>query len=436
MSNSRRSPGEGGIRKRGDSWTLRFSATDPRTGKTVRRYATVKGGSKTAAMAKLRELAKGASEGAFVATPRQTVGDAIDTWLATLSVSPKTAERYREIVELHVRPHLGVLKLQGLRTSRIEAFYTDLHAGRGPGGEQRKPLAARTISHVHRRVVAILSIAERDGHIPSNPARKANRPKAERAQIEILDAAQVREVLDNLGGHTHMRRLAALGLATGMRRGELCAVRWKDVDLDRVRLRIERSLEQTKGKERGAPPVLRFKVPKTRNSQRTISLPASIVGELRAHRREQAEERLRLGLGRDPDDGLVFRRMDPKTGEFGPLVPNSVTTEWRRLVKSLGLPAVSLHAWRHPHASQLIDSGMDVLTISRRLGHSSPSITLDVYGHLFSRKDEGAADVFEAAFGGAFTGTDADETRPAATADGVRLVSNPIPLHQGARSST
>ena len=145
---------------------------------------------------------------------------------------------------------------------------------------------------------------------------------------------------------------------------------------------------------------------------------------------------MRLGLGRDTDDGLVFRRVDGASGEFGPLVPNSVTTEWRRLVKSLGLPDVSLHAWRHTRASQLIDSGMDVLTISRRLGHSSPAITLNVYSHLFSRKDEGAAAVFEAAFSASFTGTAADEQSTPALSSGGKLAAKPIPLHQGGRSSS
>jgi integrase len=153
-----------------------------------------------------------------------------------------------------------------------------------------------------------------------------------------------------------------------MRRGELLALRWKDVDLDGGKLRVEQSLEQTKT-------GLRFKGPKTKHGRRQISLPSSVVVELRTHRRTQAEQRLALGLGKEADEALVFRRVDG-----APLLPNSVTTEWRRLVVSLRLPRVSLHAWRHTHASQLIASGMDVLTISRRLGHGSPSITLNVYG--------------------------------------------------------
>jgi len=181
-----------------------------------------------------------------------------------------------------------------------------------------------------------------------------------------------------------------------MRRGELLALRWKDVDLDGARLRVEQALEETKA-------GLRFKEPKTKRGRRQISFAASIVTELRSHRRVQAEQRLALGLGKEADDSLVFRHEDGT-----PLLPHSVSTNWRRLVKSLKLPPVSLHAWRHTHASQLIDSGMDVLTISRRLGHSSASVTLNIYGHLFKSKDGQAAAVFETAFGNAL-GTGANE---------------------------
>ncbi len=390
---ARRSYGDGGYRERAEgTWELKYRAIDPKSGLAKVRYATFKG-SETAARTELRKLVKQAEEGVFLAPAKQTFADVLDAWDAGLDVSPKTAERYRELVKLHVRPHLGAARLQTLRTSRIESFYGDLREGRSPSGKgDARPLAARTVGHIHRLVVQALSLAERDGLIPSNPARNAKRPKIDRTEIEILSETQVNDLLRKLQGRLHYR-LAALGLATGMRRGEILGLRWKDVDLDAGVLRVEQSLEQTKA-------GLRFKAPKTRYSNRTISLPGSIVTELRTHRREQKEERLKLGLGREPDDALVFRRIAPATGDISPLPPNSVTTEWRRLVQSLKLPKVSIHAWRHTHASQLIDSGMDVLTISRRLGHGSASITLDVYGHRFKRKDDGAAAIFEKAFAG------------------------------------
>lgn len=382
----RRARGDGGYRKRGNSWELKFAATDPATGQRKLRYATFKG-TESDARRKLRKLVKQAEDGVFVAPARQTFSSVLDTWDQTLTVSPKTAERYRELVRLHVRPHLGDMKLQAIRSTRIEAFYNDLRVGRGPDGkDERRPLAPRTIGHVHRLLVKILSTAERDGLIALNPARRAQRPKIERTEIRSLSEDQVRTVLTKLRGHP-MFFIAALGLATGMRRGEMLALRWRDVDLDAAELQVAQSLEETND-------GLRFKTPKTRYGRRTISLPAFIVTELRAHKVAQAEQRLALGLGKDSDGALVLRRPDGS-----PMPPDSVSSEWRRMVVSLKLPKVSLHALRHTHASQLIASGMDVLTISRRLGHGAPSITLDVYSHLFKPTDRSAAAVFDKAFG-------------------------------------
>ncbi|HEX5517116.1 MAG TPA: tyrosine-type recombinase/integrase [Pseudolabrys sp.] len=118
------------------------------------------------------------------------------------------------------------------------------------------------------------------------------------------------------------------------------------------------------------------------------------MAELRLHRKQQQEYRLRLGLGKAPDDALVFPKWDGT-----PRVPTTTSTEWTRTLAQLDLPPISLHALRHTHASQLIAEGMDVLTISRRLGHGSPTITLSVYGHLFGNTDDRAADVIERAFG-------------------------------------
>jgi integrase len=167
-----------------------------------------------------------------------------------------------------------------------------------------------------------------------------------------------------------------------MRRGELLALRWQDVDLNGARLRVERSLEQT---TRGG---LVFKSPKTRHGRRTITLPASTVAELRTHWKAQQERRMALGQGKAPEDSLVFAAWHGSTRS-----PNALTKEWALAMSKAGLP-ITLHSLRHTHASTLIASGLDVLTISRRLGHGSPAITLNVYGHLF-KTDDRAADAME-----------------------------------------
>ena len=204
----------------------------------------------------------------------------------------------------------------------------------------------------------------------------------------MLQPDQARELIERLRGHP-LYLLASLALATGMRRNEMLALRWQDVDLDAGRLAIEQSLEQTRAHG------IRIKAPKTRKGRRTISLPASTVAELRDHWRAQQEQRLALGMGRAPADSPVLATFDGK-----PQSPNAITKAWPVAMAAIGMMSgVTLHSLRHTHASMLIASGMDILTISRRLGHSSPTITLGVYGHLVSGTDDRAAAIIEQAFG-------------------------------------
>lgn len=192
-------------------------------------------------------------------------------------------------------------------------------------------------------------------------------------------------VLRHLEGRS-LRPIVAFLLGTGARRGEVLALRWRDVDWDASRVRIERSVEQTKA-------GLRFKSPKTRNSRRNISVSPWLLAELRAHRARQQAQRLKLGLGKAPNDALVFARWDGETR-----APHWLTQKWALAMAELKIDC-TLHALRHTHVSQLIAAGLDVLTISRRLGHASAAITLRVYGHLFANTDARAAEIMEAAFG-------------------------------------
>jgi integrase len=369
------------------SWEIKFDAgADPVTGKRKTRYVTVKGGKK-AAQAELRRLLSAVDEGRDVEPSKTTLAEYLGRWQrdwAALNVSPKTAERYGELMRLHVCPHIGKLPIQKLHPAHLAELYARLRREE----PSRPALAARTVGHVHRVLHKALKIAVEWGICQRNPAEITKPPKAENGEIEILSEPQIRDVMAKLSDHP-LHTFVRLGLGTGMRRGELLALRWRDVDLAAGKLRVELSLEQTKA-------GLRFKAPKTRHGRRTITLPASGIATLQAHWKAQQEHRLKLGVGKAPDDALVFCNWDGT-----PRSPNAVTKQWASAVSSLGLPKVSLHALRHTHASQLIASGLDVLSISRRLGHGSPTITLGVYGHLFSNTDDRAAQVIEAAFGGA-----------------------------------
>lgn len=151
-------------------------------------------------------------------------------------------------------------------------------------------------------------------------------------------------------------------------------------------LKIREALEQTKAHG------IRVKKTKTRAGRRDITLPDIVVDALREHRRAQLELRFKLGAGKLADDDFVFPTLDG-----GPASPRAFSAEWADGAASIGMPDITFHAFRHTHASQLIDAGVDVVTISKRLGHASPNITLKIYAHLFRNRDSKAADAINAA---------------------------------------
>ncbi len=376
-----------GRRRGARSWEIKFEVgRDPQTGGRKTAYRSFKG-TKREAEAELAKLVVAAAVGTSVDPSRITVAEFVEQWLrdwAAGNVSPKSAERYGELLRRHVAVRIGALRLQQVRPGTLAELYAGLlRDGRDDGAG----LAARTVGHVHRVLHRALGHAVAWGLMATNPTAAVDPPKVPEAELSILRADEVRSVLSALRGRS-IYSIASLALATGMRRGELLALRWSDVDLQRALLRVERSLETTRA-------GLRFKPPKTRQGRRTITLPSTAVAELRTIWREMVEARLALGQGKPEPDALVFA-----TFEGEPRHPDTVTRAWINAMKAIGRPGVSLHSLRHSHASSLIAAGLDVLTISRRLGHGSAAITLAVYGHLFSNTDDRAAQAIEAALRG------------------------------------
>lgn len=381
----------GHIRRRGQhSWELKFDlGSDPLTGKRLTRYHSVKG-PKRAAQAELTRLMAGVAEGNYVDPSRVTLNEFLDRWegWAATQVSAKTLERYRELAAHHIRPHLGASRIQRLKTVNLAELYGRLQRAKPEGAG----LAPRTVGHVHRLLHRIFGHAVKWGVILTSPAGAAEPPRVTGSEIEILAPDQIKTVLDALRGRS-LYPVAVLGLATGMRRGEIVALRWRDVDFDGGKIRVERSLEQTAA-------GLVFKEPKTKAGRRTVSIPPSIVAELREHWREQQERRLVLGIGRAAPDDLVVPR-----GDGTPWPPDRLSTTWPQTLARLKLPKVTLHALRHTHVSQLIAAGLDIVSVSRRIGHSNPTVTLGVYAHLFGNTDDRASAAVETALAAALIRT-------------------------------
>jgi integrase len=369
-----RSPGHWGI-------ILNEAASKTQNGKRRRRWFSFQG-TKREAQRECARLIAELQNGTAVEPTKLTVAEFLDRferdWIPA-HVRTRTAIRYVQLLK-HVRARLGGLPIQKLRPVNLSELYAAL---------LREGLAPRTVGHVHRVTHRALGQAKKWDVVKDNIAASVSPPRVPRKEVVILHPAEAKAALDVLRGKS-LYLIAAMALATGMRRNELLALRWQDVDLDAASLRVVMNLEQTK--QHG----IRLEELKTAHSRRSIALPSYMVAELRAHWKAQQEQRMALGMGRSPEDSPVLATFD---GRFRS--PNAVTKEWTREMAAAGLPKkVTLHSLRHTHASTLIASGMDILTISRRLGHANPTITLNIYGHLLSHTDGRAAEIMDAAFSG------------------------------------
>ena len=370
----------GHIRRRGaQSWELKYDIARQEGGRHIV-YRSFKG-TRREAQAELARLLARAADGGHVDPSKLTVAEHVrarfEQWKATSAISPKTAEGYVGLIQRHILPHLGSKLVQRLATRDVEAWHSTLLA---------EGLSTRTIGHAHRVLSKALREGMRHDLILKNVAAIERAPKVTADAMVILTPEQVAELPARLDGKA-LGPPATVALFTGMRRGEILALRWGNVDLAGKLIKVRQSLEVTRA-------ALRFKEPKSKAGTRDITLPAIVVDTLQAHRKALLERRLMLGQGKLTDADLVFPAWDGS-----PQNPDAFGSLWIKVAMKFGL-GVSFHGLRHTHASQLIDAGVDVVTIARRLGHASPAITLNVYAHLFRKDDGKAAAAIDAALGG------------------------------------
>ncbi len=359
------------------SWELKYDlGRDPLTGKRITKFKIIKG-TKRDAEKELRRLLTMVDTGVYADAGKLSVGQYLQQWLdeAQHSVSPKTLERYREIVEGHLTPALGMVPLAKLQPMHIQSYYSvALTSGRrdGKGG-----LSPKTVLH-HDRVLNVALKRARVLHlIATNPMEGVRRPKVPERKIEVPESWEMSELLK---AAKPMRLYVPifLALATGLRRGELLALHWQDVDLGRGTLTVTQALEQTR---KG----IRFKAPKTKQSRRTIALSPAAVEILQEHSVAQLEERMKLGLGKN-GSGLVFTKLD------GAVVnPLNLTQQFAKLVKRTGIRKVTFHGLRHAHFTNLLREGIHPKVASERAGHASVAITMDLYSHVIPGLQEDAA---------------------------------------------
>ncbi|MCW5887594.1 MAG: site-specific integrase [Anaerolineales bacterium] len=324
----------------------------------------------------LRETHQRILAGFTYSSSKLSYSEFLEGWLVTVQARLRrgTFKQYSQVVNHYVLPELGNVKLGDLQPIRIQRLYDKLIAS-GKG--------SRTVQMVHAVIHRSLNQAVKLGIISLNPDDATSPPKPQEKEMSVLDQEQVQRLLIEAKRKSFREFVFYFFvLATGVRQGELLGLKWEDFDAGKKTVRITRQAKPLPG---GG---FEFVVPKTKNGFRTIKLGDETVDLLNKHFVLQLDER--SAARKWEEYGLIFPSV---VGT--PLNPPNVVREFRSLLKRAGLPKIRFHDLRHTAASLMLNNGVDVLVVSRRLGHSKASITLDVYGHLIPSGQEKVAHLIE-----------------------------------------
>lgn len=311
---------------------------------------------------------------------------------AKVNLTIKTYARY-EIYLKRINQGIGHLKLKDITPLQLNAFYRSLEAD---GVNQRKRydengnlinngrLAPKTILDHHRVISKILSTAVKWGLLEKNVAMRADPPKVPHREISYLNENEVRQMLTLLEKEPiQYQTMITLLVYTGIRRGELCGLEWKDIDFENQVMHVVRSAQYIGNK------TMITKEPKTKSGIRHFSLSIHACILLKKYKRWQLEQKLGAGDRWEESDRL-FTSWNGKT-----IHPDTITDWFSKFIKRSGLPYVTLHSLRHTNATLMIAEGTDVCTVSRRLGHANTATTLNIYAHALKSKDREAANTLD-----------------------------------------
>lgn len=315
----------------------------------------------------MHELQSNVASGRFVEPSRMTVAQYLDTWLQAVrppTVRGGTWRGYELVVRRHIAPRIGSIPLQQLTRAAVKAAYQDIGEAGGRGGG---PLNAKTVNNVHLTLRKALGDAVEDRLLSHNPADGAHKLHRDRPEMRTWTAEQLSAFLSAVADDEDFR-LWRLAATTGMRRGEVLGLRWHDVDLEAGSVRV------VQARVRGDSGWI-YGPPKSAKGRRSIALDKGTVAALAVQREAQSVIRPRFGPY-DEDADLVFARHDGS-----PMDPDSVSGRFERIVRGLPLPMIRLHDLRHTHATLALAAGVHPKVVQERLGHSSITMTLDLYSH-------------------------------------------------------
>jgi integrase len=372
MAAKRRGNLEGSLRQRPNGlWEARTVVGTNRDGKPRRQ--SIYGRSRKEVLERLQDALGAQRRGITSPAGSATVAGFLSEWIQEVerSLAPKTFRRYRELVEQHIVPEVGRIKLAKLTPHDVTMMMRR---------KQDAGLAPRTVHHMRAVLRRALNVGIRRGELHRNAAALAEPIKVADHEVPLMPPEEAQAILAAFRGHP-LEPVVAVALWTGLRQAEILGLRWRDVDLERRRLTVAGSLQRLGGEWHLLPP-------KTRRSARTIAMPEPLVPLLAAYRERQAEERSQLGAAwSDVVPDLMFT-----TAIGTPLTGTTVTNRFQWTLKNKDLPLRRFHDLRHGCATLLLASGVDLKTVSAILGHSTISITANTYAGVLHSLHKDAAD--------------------------------------------
>lgn len=376
------------IEQRGpNSWRITVFAGRDATGKQLRRRLSFTGTEREAEKAAAKFEAEVLRGDALGATGYTLAAFVNEMWLpnyAETNLAARTLARYKEILSTRILPFLGHIKLEKLRPTHILEFHAYLRQEDNKRVWQPGKLSDQTILHHHRVLSAVLTHAVEWQLLASNPAMKVRRPRVKKRKAPYLDESQTAALLLALDSEPEtffkFKMLILLALSSGLRRGELMGLEWKHVNFDHSTVDVQQSSQYV-------PDVgVITKSPKNESSERVVTLPESVMALLKKYKAYQAAERLKVGDRWQGSDRLFV------TWDGAPMHPDSISNWFRKFLKRHELPLIPFHSLRHTSATLLIAQNVPTKTVSARLGHSTISITMDIYAHALRSADAAAAE--------------------------------------------
>ena len=369
----KRANGEGSIRKRKDGrWEGRYTAGhDPNTGKPI--YKNVLGKTQGEVKEKLKRAIEDSAKLDMSKVGQYTVGQWVDVWFenyAKIKVRPSSHQTYRGYIENHIKPNIGSIPLNKLTSLELQKFYKKLlgngRVERIESKKQPKGLSAKTVRNINQIISSALNLAIEQKLLLTNPADACALPKLEHREMKTLPVEQLTSFLRE-AKESGVFEMYYIELATGLRRGELLSLKWRDIDLEHGSLRVQRQIARIDGEIVEAPL-------KTKNAYRTLPLSADAIDVLKAQRKKCGNSQY---VFPSPTGGLIS--------------PDSVLHMLHRVLKRAGLPKVRFHDLRHTFATLALQNGVDIKTVSGMLGHFSAGFTLDTYAHVTTSAQKEAA---------------------------------------------